>query len=537
MKVFQLSSTQVASGALIYTYLAGTTTNKTTYSDQGLTTPNANPVVADANGEAVVWLKDDALYKIVITDSLGVSISSNDNIGNILTSTSTSAQGSYNLVSNGSFETDTGSDGTPDDWTLSITSGGTIAINSTTNLHGVNSLQFVGGASGAGTATSTFFEVEASRSLGVRFSLNASSATVNQTVKILWYTSAKAAASSTSTTIYNVTTTAPTSFAEQIFTALPGSDVKYGKIEISGSSSAGTTYYDNVVVYIPQPLGLVKGVDIASASALPVTINDSYHDVTGTTAITSMNSAYIGAIKKLHFDGILTLTHHATNLILPGGANITTAAGDEAEFIEYGTGTWRCTNYIKATGKAVIETSDIQTGVWTLLSTVIVSGATSSIDFANYLDATYDQYRAVVENLLPTTNNSVIQMRVGTGATPTWDSSSVYGYALDSISLVAGTSTVTGATLATGATLSGQIENTGTGASYSAIIDIMFPSDTTYDKFFYFTGSHYVGTVPTYTSGTGTWNPATSAAYTSIRFISPSTTIASGRIRLYGFKK
>ena len=48
------------------------------------------------------------------------------------------------------------------------------------------------------------------------------------------------------------------------------------------------------------------------------------------------------------------MTHHATDLILPGGANITTAAGDEAEFIEYATGDYRCTNYSKADGTSVV---------------------------------------------------------------------------------------------------------------------------------------------------------------------------------------
>ena len=47
----------------------------------------------------------------------------------------------------------------------------------------------------------------------------------------------------------------------------------------------------------------------------------------------------------MQFDGALTLTHHATDLILPGGANITTAAGDVAVFTEYASGDWRCVSY------------------------------------------------------------------------------------------------------------------------------------------------------------------------------------------------
>jgi len=95
---------------------------------------------------------------------------------------------------------------------------------------------------------------------------------------------------------------------------------------------------------------LAKGADVASASALPVISDGNYFDVTGTTTITSINSLGVGTVIKLHFDGVLTLTHHATDLILPGGANITTAAGDEAEFVEYASGDWRCTNYERASG-------------------------------------------------------------------------------------------------------------------------------------------------------------------------------------------
>ena len=49
----------------------------------------------------------------------------------------------------------------------------------------------------------------------------------------------------------------------------------------------------------------------------------------------------------------MILTHNASDLILPGAANITTVAGDEAEFIEYASGDYRCTNYTKIDGSAV----------------------------------------------------------------------------------------------------------------------------------------------------------------------------------------
>lgn len=91
-----------------------------------------------------------------------------------------------------------------------------------------------------------------------------------------------------------------------------------------------------------------KGTDVASASALAPAGDGNYYDVTGTTTITSIATQGIGTPLILQFDAALTLTHHATDLILPGAANITTAAGDHAVFVEYASGDWRCVSYQRA---------------------------------------------------------------------------------------------------------------------------------------------------------------------------------------------
>ena len=92
-----------------------------------------------------------------------------------------------------------------------------------------------------------------------------------------------------------------------------------------------------------------KGADVASNGALAVGTDGNYFDVTGTTTITSINTTGgAGTLIKLHFDGACQLTHHASNLILAGAANFTTEAGDELEFVEYGSGTYRMTGWCLA---------------------------------------------------------------------------------------------------------------------------------------------------------------------------------------------
>jgi len=55
--------------AKLYFYVTGTTTPKNTYSDAGLTTPNANPVVADANGLFGPIYLASGDYKVILQDS------------------------------------------------------------------------------------------------------------------------------------------------------------------------------------------------------------------------------------------------------------------------------------------------------------------------------------------------------------------------------------------------------------------------------------------------------------------------------------
>lgn len=71
------------SGGKLYTYVAGSSTPKASYSDALNYTANANPVVLDANGEADIFL--DGTYKLVLKDSSDVTRFTSDYVrmGNI----------------------------------------------------------------------------------------------------------------------------------------------------------------------------------------------------------------------------------------------------------------------------------------------------------------------------------------------------------------------------------------------------------------------------------------------------------------------
>jgi hypothetical protein len=106
-----------------------------------------------------------------------------------------------------------------------------------------------------------------------------------------------------------------------------------------------------------------QGQPVTLASAATTDIgaqNTVLLNITGTTTITSFGTNYNGP-RYVRFDGVLTLTHNATTLILPGGANITTAAGDSAIVVPNGTPAngWRVLGYQKADG-TTIATSKIQ---------------------------------------------------------------------------------------------------------------------------------------------------------------------------------
>lgn len=76
------------SGSLVYTYLAGTTTAATTYTDSALSVANANPIVADSAGRFVAFLTPGTSYKFLYKTAAAVTIRTVDNISAVPASAS-----------------------------------------------------------------------------------------------------------------------------------------------------------------------------------------------------------------------------------------------------------------------------------------------------------------------------------------------------------------------------------------------------------------------------------------------------------------
>jgi hypothetical protein len=158
-----------------------------------------------------------------------------------------------------------------------------------------------------------------------------------------------------------------------------------------------------------------KGANVASAGTTTFLDDGGFVHITGTTTITDLDftTATDGHGIKVIFDGILTLTHNGTTLKLPGNLNITTAAGDRAEFVQDSSDNIICLWYTKADGKAVVASGQI-------LETQTASASASIIfDLSQYTQ--YTHFRVLATGIVPATDATDFEMHVSTDGGSTYD--------------------------------------------------------------------------------------------------------------------
>ena len=340
------NSGDVLSGGKIFFYESGTTTNKPTYADINEETANTNPVILTAAGrQPNIFFRGTA--KAVLTTSAGVIIETRDPVG----------AGSVFAAF--------------DSWSSTFT-------------YGIGDIT---------TASDLKYYV--------------SLTTANQG------NDPAADANPADWTLIDFIRTWNTNETYAVDEIAKGSD---GELYIALVAQAGNNPVSDYVNWRQAGLKLngvlksngnqvqwSKGADVASATALPVLTDGNYFDVTGTTTIASINTTSVGTVIKLHFDAALTLTHNATSLVLPSALNIITAANDEAEFIEYSTGNYRCTSYTRASGQPVLG------GI--ILGTPVATTTGTSIDFTGIPPGV----NRVSLNFNGVSNSAAVSLRVQIG--------------------------------------------------------------------------------------------------------------------------
>lgn len=120
---------------------------------------------------------------------------------------------------------------------------------------------------------------------------------------------------------------------------------------LTGATTAAATFTMSAAAFN----GAVR-VDVASDTTCDIgAAASNYVRITGTNTITGLGTVASGVEREVVFGGALILTHNGTSLILHGGQNILTVAGDTATFVSEGSGNWRCTKYIRAGVSGVLQ--------------------------------------------------------------------------------------------------------------------------------------------------------------------------------------
>lgn len=274
------------------------------------------------------------------------------------------------------------------------------------------------------------------------------------------------------------------------------------------------------------PVDEAKGADIASASTINLTTaTGNLVDVTGTTTITAVTLPE-GAERTVRFTGILTLTNGAS-LILPTGANITTAPGDFAIFRGYAGGVVRLAFYQRANGAALTGPPALS-----LLSTVTASGA-STVDIDTTFNSTYDDYIIMADGLTMSAINSAIwiTLKIG-GSYVTTD----YAYTCTNYGNTSMVPVVTIANAAAEIRMMDNVMSATSTDSASFWCYLNSPTNTNIYKQIRFEGTWMdTGHQLFNLSGAGI-HVGSSAALTGVRFTGNGATI-TGTFRLYGVGK
>jgi hypothetical protein len=305
------------SGCKVYTYETGTTTAKATYLDRNKAGSQTNPVILDSEGRAEVFA--DGLYKMVIKNADDTSYFDIDGMDYGTTGGNFVVLSQYGSLAEA--VTDIGATNT----VLMLDTTDTLNTNVTVPAN----ITLMPVARDALTLNGKILTMNGDIWAGA-FEWIIGTGTFTGSPVVQFYDPTW-----TASTVTDTTTPSYKSLTLGTITIL-NATTNTSVLNSVGSISNSISFRNTI--------SFSKGSDIASAATLALGADGNYFDVTGTTGITNISSIGIGTAIKLHFDGIVTITN-SSNIENIGAVDVTTASGDEMEFVEFASGQWRMTTY------------------------------------------------------------------------------------------------------------------------------------------------------------------------------------------------
>lgn len=291
-----------------------------------------------------------------------------------------------------------------------------------------------------------------------------------------------------------------------------------GDAMIVRGESGGITRVINYQPVTGIIVNQAKGANIASAGTINLnTTTGDYVHVTGAVTITAitLNS---GRSITVVFDGALTLTHNATTLILPTGANIVTAAGDTMVVRGDGLGNTRVISYNRANGDTIFGSA------MKLVGGPVTPTVSANVDFATTFTSAYDNYRIIIDGVIPSAGATDIRAQLFNAGVI--DTANIYFTA----SFIAGTIGAANTNAAIGSV------TINTGGGCSIIIDVLNVNDAVNNKQIITSSVSQSAAAPTYVGLQQFTQYATNRTVSGIRLFWNSGTnfTATGKIRVYG---